>query len=531
MPDFPDDSGIEILDIAVEPTLGDVYIAATCFAPCTFAPGIAIIPTPAGGSIAIAKYDSQGKFKWVNNLGYLGAEGQSIHISSASLDGVYIAASFSTPEIDFGNGVKVADNCTIYCEDVFLAKIAANGNAQWAKTISGGNNALINVSGVELDAAGILHLAGNYESTAVDFGGNFAYNALPGVGFFLAEYSISSGDPLKVHFAAPQSGAANAQHFALNQNGQMLLAGPFSDTLKFENGLSIVEPNDTTGYFVAGLAADGNAQWVRNLGSSDYFDVLGVDIDESGQGYLAIDASTDLILDTNTILYINSLYAGLVLKLGASSFSLPVLIEYNTYDYVIMDVELDPSGNIYTAGFTTEPVNFVGANVPVDGCVDGLITATSSEGLPQWARTVGQTGCEAFVNNQYSACLAFDGAGHLYATGLFTEGFEEDGIVLAGQGGFVAKFNTSIVGTAEPISIEELKISPNPNMGNFSITLKEFPSYSTQLIVHDLCGREVFRQEIFTLQTQIQTLLPAGAYVATVQNKQRLERQKLIVQR
>lgn len=256
MPDFPDDYGIKILDIAVEPTLGDVYIAATCFAPCTFAPGTTIIPTPAGESLAIAKYDSQGKFKWIINLGYLGAEGQSIHISSASLDGVYIAASFSTPEINFGNGLIVANNCTISCEDVFLAKIAANGNAQWAKTISGGNNALIYVSGVDLDAAGILFLAGNYESTAVDFGGNFAYNALPGAGFFLAKYSISSGDPLEVHFAAPQSGTANAQHFALNLNGQLVLAGPFSDTLRFENGLSIVEPDNTTGYFVAGLAAE-----------------------------------------------------------------------------------------------------------------------------------------------------------------------------------------------------------------------------------------------------------------------------------
>lgn len=57
------------------------------------------------------------------------------------------------------------------------------------------------------------------------------------------------------------------------------------------------------------------------------------------------------------------------------------------------------------------------------------------------------------------------------------------------------------------------------------------PAANTRLIVQDLSGREVYRQVIAEQQTVINSALPVGAYIVTVQNGARLERQKLIVQK
>lgn len=458
-PDSPDDSGIELLDIAVEPTQGDVYVVTNCYTPCTFAPGIVFTPASTLTPFTVlAKYDYLGNFKWANNLGFINSDYASVHICSAAQDGVYITSPFAIPEVSFGNGIKVTQSCPTNCTEVFLAKIGSNGLANWAKTVHGNVNGTFSAAGIEADESGTLYLAGNYTGSTVNFGGNFIVNNLPGAGFFLATYSSAAGVPQAAYFAAPTSGPARAQHLAVNDNDQLVLAGAFNGTFSnFANGLSINAPIDADGYFVAGLNSDGTAQWVHEISSSDYSDILGIDIDQEGQAYVAVDASVDLRVDNTTLANISTNYAGSVVKMGPGDISLPVYIGYNTDDYAVMDVKLDNNGIIYTAGYTSIPLTIGSTNVTVDGCLDGLLTATRNDGVHQWARSVGGSGCEGIVNNRYAASIAFDGVGFMHVTGLFYNGFEEEGHTLPDQGCSVAKFNTSIVGTDEPASIGNLQ--------------------------------------------------------------------------
>ncbi len=521
--------GIEILDITVA---GSVYVIARCYVTCTFPNGIVIIPDSQGSSTFLVKYAAlNGTIEWVKDLGYFGDEDNMVHICSAPSQGVFIASSFTVPQVNFGNGISVQRSCTFNCQEGFVVRFNPQGQAMWAKTVVGAEFSQFYSAGIEADQQGKIYFAGNYEGFKADFGANFVYNNLPGGSLFLAIYNAANGNIQDVYFLAPDSGTASVLHLAVNDNNQAVLVGNYSGTLKFANGLSLNTTSTFGSGFTVGLSTDGTAQWAHDIGSSDYIDILGIDIDPEGAAYLAIDASTNLLFDNNLILTISTDYAGIVLKVGPSEFSLPVVIEYSSDDYPVMDVELDNMGNIYTAGYTSVPVEIGGSIVTVGGCVDGLITGTNKDGVFMWARTVGGLGCEGMFNFYYASCIAFDEVGFMYATGLYLGGFNEDGYDLNGGGGFVTKFHTSIVGTDDPGSVGALDISPNPSTGNFSISLEEIPPANTQLIVHDLGGREVYRQVITDRQTEIQTSLPSGAYIVTVQNGERLERQKLIIQR
>lgn len=524
-----EESGMEFVDISVAAVTGDVYAMAILYAPCSF-DGVNIIEPDVenGISMVLVKYNSQGVLQWVINLGYVGEN--PIDICTGNNGEVYLVAPLSVDEVNLGNGISVQRSCTDFCQEVFVARINGNGMPMWAKTITGGPSAYIEPAGIEINPVGAILVGGNYQGNTVSLGPGFEFNNLATGAFFLAAYSANNGTPQAAQFLAPDSDGAELQHLDIGQNGHIVLAGTFSGTLKFSNGVSI----STTGFFdgfVAGLSSGGAGQWAKSVTSSDYIDILGIDVDNTGNAYLAIDASTDLRLNDALILPINSAYAGVVLKTGATLFSLPVVIEYNTDDYIIMDVELDHWGNIYTSGYTSESVSYGPSKPAMDGCVDGFITGTSSDGLPQWARTIGGAGCEGFVNNAYGAGIAIDDVGYMHCTGLFIQGFSEDGITYSNGGAFISKFNTSIVDAEEPASLIPMQIAPNPNSGRFIIQLASIPPANTEFLLYNMQGSLVYRQIVSAEQTEVQTDLPGGVYSAVLRNGARMERFKLIVQR
>ncbi|MDX1913696.1 MAG: T9SS type A sorting domain-containing protein [Saprospiraceae bacterium] len=524
-----EDSGLEFLDIAVTPgTSDDVYAVAVIYSPVNVN-GITVMPDEENGtSMLLLKYNLNGEFQWLKNLGYLGES--IIHICAGSNGQVFLTSSMTVEEINFGNGVSVLRACLDGCQEMFVACLNGNGQALWAKSVSAGSNAYLASAGIATNPAGNVVVGGNYEGTSANFGPGFDFNNLAEGGFFLAVYNAANGTPQAVQFLASDSDPADLQHLAINPNGVIVLSGSFSGNLKFANGVGI----NTTGFFdgfVAGLSPGGAAQWAKSVTSSDYLDILGIDIDDAGNAYLAIDASTDLRLDNSLILNINNAYAGVVLKVGSTLFSLPVVIEYPTSDYAVMDAKLDHWGNIYTIGYLSEPVPYGPNKAAIDGCVDGFMTGTSNEGLPQWSRTVGGSGCEGLINGYYGAAIAIDDAGFMYCTGLFIEGFSEDGISIPGAGGFISKFNTSIVDTDEPGSLVPMQIAPNPSTGNFAIQLASMPPANTEFLLYNMQGSIVYRQAVTAEQTEVQTDLPTGVYSAVLRNGARMERFKLIVQR
>ncbi|MCC7466560.1 MAG: T9SS type A sorting domain-containing protein [Saprospiraceae bacterium] len=522
--DSPGDLGMQVIDVAVDIN-GSTYVAGLCTSPCAFATGVAIFPEAGGQSFFIAKYRSDGLFEWVKDLGTLGEH--PAHIVAPSLDGVYLATSFSVNSVDLGNGISISKSCNnVSCNNALLAKFGPSGETLWAKTYKGSPGSNFQVSGVEPAGNNQIIALVSYDSEVLDLGPGFVFNNPVPSGFFLSVFHANNGATTDVRFPATFSSTPFTQTLAFNQTGQGVMTGIFFDQISFENGPTLTSSGEFGAHFVAGLDGSGNVQWARKISSSDYVDILASDVDNEGAAYLAIDASTDLMLDDGNILSINSTYAGAVLKLQGTSFAIPVYIPYDSDDYAVMDVAVHPWGQIFTVGYISEPISYGGNLVTPDGCVDAFMTVTNQDALPVSARSIGGNGCEAISNDYYGSCLGFDSGGFLYGAGGFLFNFNEDGFNFNGRGGFVAKFKTGVVDTDEP-AFTALDIFPNPNAGAFTIRLPEAPGNLSQMIITNTQGQEVYRHQVTQQDIQVNQSFPSGLYLVRVQDGKRLYQGKI----
>ncbi|MBN8676613.1 MAG: T9SS type A sorting domain-containing protein [Chitinophagales bacterium] len=522
--DSPEDLGMQIMDVAVSPGT-EIYVAGFCTAPCAFAQGVAVIPEAGGLSYFIAKYDANGVFEWVKDLGTIGEH--PMHIVAPSVDGVYLATSFSVPSVALGNNITVNKTCTgAACNEVLLAKFGPAGETLWAKTYKGDSGSFFQVSGIEQAGSGKMAALINYDTELLDLGPGFVDNTQQETGFLLSFFDANTGTTTDVKFPGVSESSPTSQLMAYNSSGQGVMVGSFFDQITFSNGTTLTTNLPNGANFAVGLNATGEVLWIKKISSSDYADILAADMDEEGAAYLAIDASTDLKLDDGNILSINTSYAGAVLKLQGSSFSIPVFIPYDTDDYAIMDVAIHPWGIIYTAGYTSATITYGDNQVVPDGCVDGFITETNQDGLPISARTVGGAGCEAFANEYYGSCLGFGLEGNLVGAGGFLFSFNEDGFSANGRGGFVTKFLTTMASTSD-LHWGNVELFPNPCAGVFTLKLPEVPSSDALISISNTQGQEVFRQLANQQEIRLETSLSAGMYLITVTDGKRIYRGKI----
>lgn len=521
------DVGIEIYDLAV----GDgIYLAINCSINSTFPNGEVITVGTDESTLVLVKYDYNSGIEWIKNLGFVGPLQEGLKICTDGT-GLYVAGAFSVPNINFGNGVSVTQNCTQGCEDIFIAKFNTDGTAAWAESVRGEDASYLTATGIQIDDNGRLHLSGNYYSAnTLNFGGGVVYNSLPGDGFFLAQIQSSTGAAQLANFPSPATPGGTSTLLAVNTSGQTILCGSFTDSITLAGGLTLTTNLDFSQY-VAGLDANGVAIWGKVLSSNAYFDITGMDIDDTGRAYLAIDASGVLLLNGGSILTINAAYAGLVLAIDANFFEIPLFIEYNSDDYLVSDVVYMPmSSSLYTAGYSREPVNISGENLPVGGCVDGLIGFSHPSSVTS-GRTVGGAGCERFTNDYLGSIMDVDQDGFLYIAGIFVNGFSEDGFSLPLSGVNVTKFYTSTSSTHSPANPLPFRISPNPSAGQCQITLAETPSEAIRLQITDLNGRLIWAQNLVEKQTNLTLDLPNGAYFISLDNGREIARQKWMVVR
>ncbi|MBL7810084.1 MAG: T9SS type A sorting domain-containing protein [Saprospiraceae bacterium] len=524
--DSPEDIGMEFMDLAVSPE-GDTYVTGYCTAPCAFGPGAIVTPDAGGQSIFIAKYKPSGQFEWVKDLGTIG-EG-SVHITAPFLDGVYLATSFTVASVNLGNGISVNKVCAgSNCADGLLVKIDPTGATLWAKTYTGDSNSSFQANGIVHSGIGKMVAMYSYGSTLLNLGPGFVFDDKPETGIFVSFFDAGTGATTDVKFPGNSPSVIEGRNLAFNQNGAGVITGVFFDQITFTNGVTLTTTDVFGSYFVAGMDAIGNIQWVSNLSSSDYVDLLSAKVNNAGDVYLALDVSGVLYLDNNQILTVNTNYAGTVLKLDGNSFYIPVFIPYDSDDYPVMDLAIDPWDNINTVGYTSEPIFFGNKSIIPDGCVDGLITRTTIDGAPYDARTIGGGGCEAFGNYYYGSCIEFDEAGYLYGAGGFLFNFNEDGINFNGRGGFVSRFITPTLSTNEQ-EVLTLDAFPNPNSGSFTIQLPEIPESEALLSITNLSGQEVYRQSGIQQEILVKTNLSSGIYLVSVIDGKRVYQQKVTV--
>lgn len=236
-----------------------------------FDPGAGVQNLTSNGltDIFIQKLDANGNFLWAKHMGG-GLQDQGLSIITDNNGNVYTTGSFRAT-VDFDPGAGIQNLTSIGHYDVFIQKLDADGNFQWAKHMGrfgeyqAGKSIATDDSGnvyttgyfegtVDFDpGAGVLNLSSNSGSRDVfiqklDTNGDFVW--AKGIGAFSSDTGHS---------------------IITDSNGNVYTTGAFNRTVDFDPG-SGVQNFTTNGYtdvFILKLDNNGDFVWVQQMGGAN----------------------------------------------------------------------------------------------------------------------------------------------------------------------------------------------------------------------------------------------------------------------
>ncbi|MGC9314344.1 MAG: hypothetical protein ACP5G4_01815 [bacterium] len=318
---------------------------------------------------------------------------------------------------------------------------------QWVKvgTRIDDSNGVYTEGGIDVDASGNSYVTGYYYAQTT--GSERAYFDgiyLPGYyeGAFQSDIffaSYNSSGTIRWANRAGSTSSFERGYDAAFYDGYIYYTGRFSQTYYQGSTSTGVTSSGSDDMFLTKYSSSGTYQWVVKGGgtSSDYG--CGIAISSSGDIYVV-----GYFNGTATFGSYNVTSAG-----GGDVF----LAKYNTsgvcqwvrsaggtgYDYGLQ-VDVDPSGNVYICGHFQNTATFGSYNVTSSGSSDMFVAKYNSSGTCQWVRSGGST--------EYDEArgVAVDG-NNVYVSGYFgNANFTASSQTLTNIGGsdvFMLKYNTS----------------------------------------------------------------------------------------
>ncbi len=274
---------------------GNVWVTGVYQETVDFDPGAGVFElTSSGGEEIFAlKLSASGDFLWAGSMGSPGyEEPTAISVDNTGIGSVYVAGYFSDPmEVDPGPGTfTLTSNGG---QDIFVIKLDAAGDFQWALNVGGPDQEL--ALGMEATDDGIVHITGLYNGT-VDFD--------PGVG---SDTHTSGGQAdayvLRLNadgtFAnvATFGGPSDVQSWDLDVDamGNAYAAGGFVGTLNA--GTTTLNSTDNQDAFVVKVDPQGWILWAKAVHGMDFQQAYDVRVTSDGNvvaaGYFAATADFD----------------------------------------------------------------------------------------------------------------------------------------------------------------------------------------------------------------------------------------------
>jgi len=262
---------------------GSIYVAGEINATGTinFGNGATTAGTFIGDNILLVKYNSSGTAQWAKTV--IGGSHSSLFGVSAASDGSVYAAGYidGAGTFNFANGVSATG--TSSSSNMVLVKYNSFGNAQWARTVSGGSSS--DLFGVSAVSDGSVYAAGIISAGTYDFG-----NGVTGAGsggIIIVKYN-SSGT---AQWARTLTGGSNDSCFrnvSAASDGSVYAAGYIygTGTFDFGNGVTAAGTYSRNNIILVKYNSSGTAQWARTTRSaSNHSSFSGVSAATDGSVY------------------------------------------------------------------------------------------------------------------------------------------------------------------------------------------------------------------------------------------------------
>lgn len=141
------------------------YLAGTAGADFDPGPGIATLTAASLNDAFVAKYDTDGNYKWAKNCVQGTGSEQGLGITTDAIGNIYMIGIFTLTG-DFDPGPGLAPLTSIGGNDAFVVKYDLNGDYAWA--ISLGSTSTDYITGIVNNPAGEVLVTGSFYGT-VDF--------------------------------------------------------------------------------------------------------------------------------------------------------------------------------------------------------------------------------------------------------------------------------------------------------------------------------------------------------------------------
>jgi len=406
-------------------TFGDIYLTGDYSGSATFG-GFTetVLTSTVNRNIFLAKYDSNGNFFWVKNLGGT-SDGSVRSLEINDNNEIFISGIFW--------GIATFQSFSISSDgeaDIFLAKFTTEGNCVWAHSMGGTSDDY--VYDMAVDSDNNIIIVGSYDGTAYfDPNSNVNLNSTSSFSsVFISKYT-SAGNYIWAKSIDNENGT-RAYGVTTDISNNVILTGRLHGSNTFNNPsneeLTAIGQYNT---YIASYNPNGEYIWAINFGGTSINSGNSVTMDENNNIVLLSQFSDTVNYDFYST---NEFYSGL----GVTNY---VIAKYSSVNgnfiwaqmaggidggnttenqQSVADIKVDYEGNVIIAGSFKGKVDFnksetIQSYLQSNGGYDCFIAKYDSDGNYIWALSFGGD------EDDFIQCLTINEFGNIYVAGSFRD--------------------------------------------------------------------------------------------------------------